>query len=340
MSFSMRLFKKRGWYQIEIKRNHSISLHTKDEEKAKSLYAEIEEEKLRGRIAQLEGVSRIKLETFKEKYLAYRESLNDLSGETIKKDALSLRRLIFALGKSTLLESLPKKKDEENKFEKFKSILLAGGASKITINGYLRQLKPAFRWAVTEGYISKLPEIALYKRLKKPEEEMLDRILEPEEIDALLAKAYERSDTWGIYCTVVLWTGGRRREALNLEWHKIDFKNGRITLKGKTGSRTIPMLKPVKKILEPIKKDIGPVFPDWHPDTVSHWFQKAAIDAQVPDHRLHDLRHTCATYLLKNGVSLDIVQRIMGHAQISTTQIYAQILDDILKAEMAKLRFR
>lgn len=50
-------------------------------------------------------------------------------------------------------------------------------------------------------------------------------------------------------------------------------------------------------------------------------------------------RHTCATYLLKSGVPLEVVQKILGHASIGTTQIYAQVLDDVKKREMAKLKF-
>lgn len=162
-----------------------------------------------------------------------------------------------------------------------------------------------------------------------------NRILEPDEIKVFLRKAYKRSRAFGDYCLVTLWTGGRRRESLNIEYQKIDFQNDRVTLTGKTGSRTIPMLRPVKIVLQRDKKDIGRVFPNWHPDTVSHW-----VKSCINDHRLHDLRHTCATYLLKNGVSLETVQRILGHSQISTTQLYAKVLDDILQKEMLKLQFK
>ena len=100
------------------------------------------------------------------------------------------------------------------------------------------------------------------------------------------------------------------------------------------------MLVPVKRTLERNSKDIGRVFPDWHPDTVSHWAQEALKEAGIVSHRLHDLRHSCATYLLKNGVALEVVQRIMGHSQISTTQLYAKVLDGMLQTEMQKLNFK
>ena len=332
MHFTMRLSKQRGIWYLETRRNKRTSLGTRDEKIAKAILREAEKEALRGRLFDLEKAKRITLSEFKDEYIAYREGLKDLSGETIKKDNLSLKLLMDITGGNTLLVSVD--------IEQFKSVCLARGAAKITINGYLRHLKTSFKWGVEKTYLKKLPKIAMYKRLKKPEAELFSRILEPEEIKNFLRKAYKRSREFGDYCLVTLWTGGRRRESLNLEYQEVDFKNERLKLTGKTGSRTIPMLKPVKIVLGCNKKDIGRVFPDWHPDTVSHWFQDTAKDAGISKHKLHDLRHTCATYLLKNGVSLDVVQRIMGHANISTTQIYAKVLDEILQAEMRKLKFK
>lgn len=332
MHFTMRLSKQRGIWYLETRRNKRTSLGTRDEKKARAILREAEKEALRGRLFDLEKAKRITLSEFKDEYISYREGLKDLSTETIKKDNLSLKLLADVNSGNTLLVSVD--------IEQFKSICLARGASKITINGYLRHLKTAFKWARKKTYLKKLPDIAMYKRLKKPEAELLSRILEPEEIKNFLRKAYKRSHEFGDYCLVTLWTGGRRRESLNLEFQKTDFKNERLTLTGKTGSRTIPMLKPVKIVLGRIRKDIGRIFPDWHPDTVSHWFQETSKDAGISNHRLHDLRHTCATYLLKNGVPLDVVQRVMGHANISTTQIYAKVLDEILQTEMRKLKFK
>lgn len=338
MSFDMRLFQKRGWYHVEIERNRSRALRTQNEAEALALIAAMEKERLVGRLASLDGRKRTTLSQLKKEYIEYREGLNDLSAETIRKDNLSLKLLEDAIGGSTLLATITAKKS--TKIDDFKNICLRRGAKKISINGYLRQLRPAFKWAVKEGHCDAMPDITMYKRLKSTEEQLPDRILEPAEIDNLLTKACERSAIWGIYCTVVLWTGGRRREALSAQWQKTDFDNDEITLTGKTGSRVVPMLKPVKKIFKPIKKDIGPIFPDWHPDTVSHWFQETAQAAGIDGHRLHDLRHTCATYLLKNGVALEVVQRIMGHKNISTTQIYAKVVDEVMKREMKKLKFK
>jgi len=328
----MRLLWRNGFAYVEIERNKYRSLKTKDEAEAKAIFREMKKTQLEGKLVSLNDVQRKTLADFTKEYIQYREGLKDLSVETIRKDKLSLKLMADVVGGSTLLMAAS--------FDEFKSVCLARGASKITINGYLRHLKTAFKWAVSKKYLKKLPGIAMYKRLKKGEASMFSRILMPDEIKRFLRKSYKHSRELGRYCFCVLWTGGRRRELLGLNWQDVDFANGNITLTGKTGSRTIPMLEPVKKTLMSTKKDIGRVFPDWHPDTVSHLTQEALRAAGVDKHRLHDLRHTCATYLLKNGVRIEVVQRIMGHAQISTTMIYAKVLDEIMKQEMCKLRFK
>jgi len=334
----MRIFQKRGWYHVEIDRNHSRALGTRDPAEAARIVDEIIKAEARQKVSEIESASRIKLKNFAEKYIEYREGLKDLSEETIKKDKLSLKLLAGAIGDDTLMAAIVRKKSK--KLEDFKKIALAAGASPITINGYLRHLKTAFKWGKEdEDLIDRLPKIVMYKRIKKDEEAMLDRILMPEEIKKALAKADEFNPKFGLYVLTLLWTGGRRREALGLEYQRMDFTHNLITLIGKTGKRIIPMLAPVKEAHKPFKKDIGRVFPDWHPDTVSHWLKKVLRDCGIEDHRLHDLRHTCATYLLKNGVELAVVQRIMGHAQMSTTQIYAKVLPDIMASQMEKLNF-
>jgi integrase len=331
MKFNMRLFRNRGIYFVEIERGKTRSLKTRDGKRALSRFREIEKEAIKGRLLELERASRITLSDFIKRYIKYREELKDLSSETIKKDKAVLKLLEDVEGDKLLISV---------DLDKFKNVCLSRKVKKISINGYLRHIKTAMKWAVDESYLKKLPKFSMYKNIKKQESELLTHILEPAEIRNFLRTAYKRNRAFGNYCLVTLYTGGRRRESLNIRYEKTDFKNDRITLTGKTGSRTIPMLRPVKIVLEKDKKDIGRIFPDWHPDTITHWVQTALTDAGIVGHRLHDLRHTAATYLLKNGVSLETTQRILGHSQISTTQLYAQVLDEIMKSEMRKLKFK
>ena len=69
---------------------------------------------------------------------------------------------------------------------------------------------------------------------------------------------------------------------------------------------------------------------------VTRRFQRVLADAGIPKRRFHDLRHTCATLLLAQGVPLRVVMEILGHSQMATTaDIYAHVLP-ILMADAAE----
>jgi site-specific recombinase XerD len=102
--------------------------------------------------------------------------------------------------------------------------------------------------------------------------------------------------------------------------------------------RRVPLVPKVMEVLQPIMKDIGKVFMQYHPDTVSKMFHKLAKECGI-NARLHDLRHSAATYMLKSGIPIQVVKEILGHSKLSTTEIYSHVLDEIKKTEMNKLRF-
>ena len=260
---------------------------------------------------------------------AYTES-RDVSVESLKKDKLSLKLLADVIGGSTQLQAITK-----NKINDFRKAVIARGSKEITLNGYLRHIRAAFAWAVEEGYLKKVPTI----KLKKISEE-IPRVLDPDEIKAILRAAFKTDRDMGRRFFFHLYTGARRREICNMKWTDIDFRKCQCRLLGKGNKiRTVPLLMPVIKMMEPVSKDIGYVFEEMHRDTVSKKFKVVARSCGV-DARLHDLRHTAATYMLKSGVSLKVIQSILGHANVSTTEIYAKVVDDMMRDEMARLKFR
>ena len=69
---------------------------------------------------------------------------------------------------------------------------------------------------------------------------------------------------------------------------------------------------------------------------VTHRFQRILASAEIPKRRFHDLRHTCATLLLAQGVPLRVVMETLGHNQMSTTaDLYSHALP-VLMADAAE----
>jgi integrase/recombinase XerD len=322
----MYLVQKRGWYHVIIDGKWK-SLRTRDPAEAESLFKEMGKEWRRGRLIQLDNVKRKSLSEFAEVYIESR----DVSIETLKKDKLSLKLFADVIGGSTQMQVAATK----NKINDFKKAVVARKTKDITLNGYLRHIRAAFSWAVEEGYLKKAPSV----KLKKISEE-IPRVLDPDEIKAILRKAFKTDRDMGRRFFSHLYTGARRRELCNLKWPDLDFNKGQCRLLGKGGKvRIIPFLIPLQKMMTPVCKDIGYVFDEMHRDTVSKKFKKVARACDI-DARLHDLRHTAATYMLKSGVSLKVVSAILGHVNISTTEIYAKVIDDMMRDEMARLKFK
>ncbi len=327
MNTPMRLFKRGGIYHVEFAGEKRRSLKTGDEKTAQGIFRELQKEYLRGRLLQLDTTRRMTIGEFSEFYQEHRPGV---SKWTLKKDALSLKLLQDALGNIQIRTLTIAKIDN------FKSICLARGAKPQTVNGYLRHIKASLTYALDDGLIEKKPKI---KMVPEDKQDIAERILSPQDIKKIISAAYEDDPDFGRYLTFLLWTGARRREALGLTWQNCDLGNRTALLtktKGKR-NRRVPLMQPIIEALEPIKKDLGPVFPPWHPDTTSHRFHELAKEQSV-DAKLHDLRHSAATYMLNSGIQIQVVKEILGHAHLSTTMIYSHVLDQIADKEMQKMK--
>ncbi len=137
-------------------------------------------------------------------------------------------------------------------------------------------------------------------------------------------------------------TGGRRSELLELDWCNVDLGNGRITfVKTKNGeNRTIRLTSRARTILEGLgQKEAGPVFTYGGKamKEVSTSFQKARAKVGLEDVRFHDLRHTFASRLVQQGVSLYEVMHLTGHKSVSMVQRYAHLAPDFQETAIAAL---
>ena len=136
------------------------------------------------------------------------------------------------------------------------------------------------------------------------------------------------------------YTGLRRGDLFALRWENI--KDGRIGItQGKTGNIVyIPLGERAAEILNAIPKKLPFVFNDLpkHKDTVnkviSRWCLRAGIDKHIT---FHSARHTFATLLITMDVDIYTVSKLLGHASVKTTEIYAKVINKKLDEAVSKL---
>ena len=219
----------------------------------------------------------------------------------------------------------------EKSIDQFKKVCLARGVKPKSINTYLRHLKAGIREAHQLEHIKKIPRIRF---LKEPSR--LPKIFSRRDLKHILA--YIKKTDYELWRVVQfsLWTGTRRNEICTLTWQDVRKDTVRIIGKGDR-ERWVDLLPGAMEALGP-RKDVGRVFTPYHKDTISHRFKKYLNDLRIAGH-FHMLRHTSATQMLNNGIPLPVIQAILGHSNISTTQIYAKVHDELRKKEMKKLKF-
>lgn len=329
MNLNMRLYKKpSGIYYIEYARNKAVSLRTRNKAEAQAAFNRLKRDRFRQHVAILEGRSTTRLGDFAKDYLEYSHTYK--SPNTCRADQLAMRKLEDHFGSNKLLVQIGIKE-----VTKFLAALQKTGIKATSLAIYYRHLKAAFNQAVAWKLIRENP----FKEVREPKgQESPPRYLQPEEIEQILAAetdpAFHR--LWRFY----LWSGVRRREALSLTWADIDRKHELIMIPQTKNRKpkVVRITRELAAILDDMPGEVGKLWP-WTPDGVSHHFNKTATRAGVKA-RLHDLRHTYASYLLMSGVQLKIVKELLGHRDIKATQIYAHLDRAHLDEALEKLSFK
>lgn len=139
---------------------------------------------------------------------------------------------------------------------------------------------------------------------------------------------------------LLLLTGARLRELLDAKWENVDVKRRSWLIPtSKTGkARHVPLSTSALAIIEqlPRFKDCPWLVPN--PETrrpfvsIKHGWQRAIREANLPGLRLHDLRHSAASFMVNSGVDLFAVGKVLGHASYQSTQRYSHLANDTLLA--------
>lgn len=186
-----------------------------------------------------------------------------------------------------------------------------------------------------------------------PEPEGRLRWITREEAERLIqaSKPYARTPHLACFIRLALNTGCRRGELLGLEWSRVDFSRRLLLLEGrhtKTGvRRTVPLNDQAMLALSELHRWHQQDCPDspWvftskaggHIRWLKTAFRNSCKRAGITDFRVHDLRHTCASWLVMAGVDLYVVRDLLGHASITTTERYAHLAPAKVAAAVALL---
>lgn len=181
---------------------------------------------------------------------------------------------------------------------------------------------------------------AVCRHIDKYKEHARKRYLSTSETQGL-GKALREAETAGINANgiriirLLALTGARRNEIESLKWAEVDFERGAIHLgDSKTGAKTIPLAPPAIAILSAVERMDGSpwVFPaasgDGHYQGLGKLWRAIRKSAGLDDVRLHDLRHTFASFGAAGGLSLPMIGALLGHSQAATTQRYAHLAND------------
>ncbi len=230
----------------------------------------------------------------------------------------------------------------------FLAYLEREGRSGATISRNLASLKNFYSYVVSSGFMESTPvtEIRIDRGEKK-----LPQILTGREIELLLAQPGSM-DAKGIrdkaMLEVMYATGIRVTELIDLDIDDVNLELGIIKCAGTRKSRSIPLypaaLKALTAYITDVRRsmladpgesalfvNIGGVRMSrqgfWK--ILKHYQAAAHIEKDITP---HTLRHSFAVHLLENGADLGSVQELMGHSDISSTQMYTHMVNQKLKS--------
>lgn len=133
---------------------------------------------------------------------------------------------------------------------------------------------------------------------------------------------------------MLIYTGARKRNVLEMKWADIDMeaKIWKIPQTKTAKNVTIALVEPAMEVLQRRWEQAenewvfySPTSKSGHVEDIKRAWASILEKAQITNLRIHDLRHTLATYLIANGADAFIVQRALTHKSLQSTQVYVNL---------------
>ena len=247
--------------------------------------------------------------------------------------------------------------------------ILCGIEGERTRNAAYKMLKAMFNKAIKWGYMQYNPCDQIDTPKYKPKEK---KTLSEDDIHTVMAAIQQEELKFQAIFYFAAMCGMRKQEVIGLKWSDIDFKEKSFTIrraattlhnigtvsketKTEKSNRTlylpdgldIILLKHMNQQNEQKHKcgdkwiDEDWIFTQWNGalmdlNTPSHWWHDFALRNGIEGVTFHGLRHTAATFMIKNNVPISTVSGVLGHAQISTTlNTYTHVIEDTKRTAIA-----
>ena len=201
----------------------------------------------------------------------------------------------------------------------------------------IASLRTFYRFMEQRGYVEQNPVEVERPRVRRA----LPSVLTREEVQRLIESAEGERDRLILRTLYV--TGMRVGELCELTWDRVNLEDGVILVRsGKGGKDRVVLIDAdTAKLLADLRASAGnsngrvfPVSPRTVQRIVRAAAKRAGINKKVTP---HTLRHSLATHLLEAGADIRAIQELLGHASLSTTQIYTHVSTRHLKREYGKL---
>lgn len=244
----------------------------------------------------------------------------------------------------------------EKHIKEYVEYMMQSGKSVSTISRTLSSLKNFFTFLQSKNFINTNP-VKTIKTDKR--ERKLPRILTGDEVELLLKQP--KGDSLKGYrdkamLELLYATGIRVSELISLDLTDVNVDVGFIRCKKNKSERIIPLYSTAVTALKEYLLSARPLlisnddeyalFVNLNGDRmtrqgfwkiIKHYQNSANISTEITP---HTLRHSFAAHLLENGADIDLIKEMMGHADISSTMVYTQLLKNNLKADYIKFHPR
>lgn len=284
-----------------------------------------------------------------QNFIAYMHETKATSANT----EMSYRRDLVKVDKFMARRGISKLQSiTEQDLKDYIADLSAQGFKAATISRNIASIKAFFHYLKAQKIVEQDISVSLHApKIEKKAPEIMTQ----EEIDSLLAQPSGDSPKEirdKAMLELLYATGIRVTELITLKVSDVNMTSGTIVINDNKKSRTVPFGKPAhdalsryldgtrENMLEDKSSDV--LFANCSGQSMSrqgfwklikYYTRKAGIEADITP---HTLRHSFAAHLVENGADLKSVQEMLGHSDISTTQIYAHMNQNHLREVYTK----